>query len=80
MSESGLGGAYWFSATQNGVNCRNVTYIERLGTTPFQKTHGVKKDVWKFRPFGCNLGFTTECNTSGYKLLIKGKGKMLISN
>ncbi len=103
MAESGL----WFNATQNGVNCRNVTYKERLWITPYEKTYGVKKDVSKFRPFGCrtyapeqgqkgertactkgcgfsveaiNLGFTTDCNTSGYKLLIQGTGNILISN
>ena len=27
-----------------------------------------------------NLGLATECNTSGYKLLIKETGKILISN
>ena len=53
MAESGLGGPYWFSATQNGVTCRNVTYKERLGTTQYEKTYGVKKAVSKFRPFGC---------------------------
>ncbi len=108
MAESGLGGPYWFSATQNGVNYRtgNVTYRERpsLGTTPYEKTCGVKKNVSKFRPFGCraymhlnkdqgekwrhapkaveaiNLGFATDCNTRGYKLLMEGTGKILISN
>ncbi len=104
MAESGLGGPYWFSATQNDVTCRNVTYKERLGTTQYEKTYGVKKDVSKFRPFGCraymhlnkdlrekgrhalkaveaiNLGFTTDSNTSEYKLLIEGTNKMVILN
>ena len=53
MSESGLGGPYWFCSTQNGVNCRNVTFKERLGTTPYEKTYGIKKDVSRFKPFGC---------------------------
>jgi hypothetical protein len=103
MTESGLGGAYWFSATQNGVNCRNVTYKERLRTTP-KCIWGEKKNELKFRPFGCrahmhlnkdrrekgrhtlkaveaiNLGFATDCNTSGYKLLIEGTGKKVNSN
>ncbi len=46
MAESGLGGPYWFSATHNGVTCRNVTYKERLGTTPYEKTYGVEKKVY----------------------------------
>jgi hypothetical protein len=27
-----------------------------------------------------NLGFATDCNTSGYKIYIEGTGKILISN
>ncbi len=45
MAESGLGSPYWFSATQNGVTCRNVTYKECLGTTQYEKTNGVKKGI-----------------------------------
>ena len=104
MAESGLGGPYWFCSTQNGVNCRNVTFKELLDTTPYEKTYGIKKDVSRFKPFGCraymhlnkdrrekgrhapkaveaiNLGFALDSNTSGYKLLIEGTGKVLISN
>ena len=53
MAESGLGGQHWSCSTQNGVNCRNVTFKERLGTTPYEKTYGIKKDVSRFKPFGC---------------------------
>ena len=104
MAESGLGGPLWFSATTHGVNCRNATFKKRIGTTPHEKIFGVKKDVSKFRPFGCraymhmnkdrrekgrhapkaieviHLGFATDCITSGYKFLIEGTGKHLISN
>ena len=86
------------------MNCRNVTFKERLGTTPHERMFGVKKDVSKFRPVGCrvyvhlnkerrakgrgapkavegvNLGLATDCNTSGYKVLIEETGKILISN
>ena len=55
MAESGMGGQFWFSATMNGVNCRNATYKKRLGTTPHEKVYGTKKDVSKFRPFGCRV-------------------------
>ena len=104
MAESGLGGQFWFSATMHGVNCRNATFKERLGTTPHEKLYGRKKDVSRFRPYGCrgymhlnkerrgkgrgapraveviNLGLATNCNTSGYKLLVEETGKILISN
>jgi hypothetical protein len=55
MAESGLAGRYWFSAVNHhdGKNCRNVTFKYRLGTTPYARIYGVKKDVSKFRPFGC---------------------------
>ncbi len=36
MAESGMGGRFWFSATMNGVNCRNVTYKKHLGITPHE--------------------------------------------
>ncbi len=87
----------------HGVSCRNTTYKERLVTTPHEKWYGMKKDVSRFRPYGCrgymhnkeqrakgrgvpralevlNLGLATDCNTSGYKLLIEETGKRLISN
>ena len=55
MAESGMGGQFWFSATMDGVNCRNATYKKRSGTTPHEKVYGTKKDVSKFRPFGCRV-------------------------
>ena len=53
MAESGLGGPLWFSATTHSVNCRNAIFKKRIGTTPHENIFGVKKDVSKFRPFGC---------------------------
>ena len=50
MAESGLGGPFWFCATAQGVNCRNATFKERLGTTSHERMFEVKKDVPKFRP------------------------------
>ena len=88
----------------HGVNCRNATFKERLGTTPHEKLYGRKKDVSRFRPYGCrgymhlnkerrgkgrgapraveviNLGLATDCNNSGYKLLVEETGKILTSN
>ena len=47
MAESGLGEQIWFSATRTmyGVNCRNATYKERLGTTQREKLYVKKTDV-----------------------------------
>ena len=53
MAESGLGGPLWFYATTHGMNCRNATFKKRIGTPPHEKLYGIKKDVSKFRPFGC---------------------------
>jgi hypothetical protein len=53
MTESGLAGRYWFSVVNHGKNCRNFTAKYRLGTTPYARLHGMKKDVSKFRPFEC---------------------------
>jgi hypothetical protein len=52
MAESGWAGRFWFSAVNHGKNCRNVTFKYRLGTTPYARLYGMKKDVPKFRPFG----------------------------
>ena len=54
MAGSGLGSQFWFSAlaTMHCVNYRNVTFKERLGTTPHEKLYGRKKDVSRFRPYG----------------------------
>jgi hypothetical protein len=53
MAESGLAGRFWFSAATHAKNCRNVTFKQRLGTSPHAKMYGEKADVSKFRPFGC---------------------------
>jgi hypothetical protein len=41
----------WFSATIHGVNCKNTTNKERLGTTPHEKLYPKKKDALLFRPY-----------------------------
>ena len=53
MADSGLGGRFWFASSTHGVNCRNATFNRRVGTTSYEKIFGVKKDLSKFRPFGC---------------------------
>ncbi len=55
MAESGLGGPFWFCASTHGLNCRNVTFKERLGTTPHERMSGVKKDVSNLRQVGCRV-------------------------
>jgi hypothetical protein len=51
--ESGLGGQIWFSAMMAAKDVRNATYKERIGTTSWMYMHGAKRDVSKFRAFGC---------------------------
>ena len=92
------------SAGNHGMNSRNTTFKRRLGTTPHEKIFGIKKDVTKFRPFGCraymhlnkdqrekgkhvpkaveliHLGFATDLNTNGYKFLVEGTTKVIVSN
>ena len=48
MAESGMAGRFWFSASNHAKNCRNVTYKQRIGTTPHAKMYGTKADVSKF--------------------------------
>ena len=53
MVESGLGGQFWFSAAMAAKDARNVTYKERIRMTPYLSMYGKKKDISKFRAFGC---------------------------
>ena len=39
MSESGLGGQFWFSAAIAGKDARNVMYKQRIKTTPWMLIH-----------------------------------------
>ncbi len=49
----GLGGQFWFSAMMAAKDARNATFKERIGSTPWMLMHGRKRDVSKFRAFGC---------------------------
>jgi len=53
MAESGLGGRFWFKAACAGKDARNVTYKQRLGSTPYTCMYGEVKNVSRFRAFGC---------------------------
>ena len=53
MVESGLGGRFWFKSALAAVEARNATYKERIGTTPWRRMHGERRDVSRFRAFGC---------------------------
>ncbi len=53
MVESGLGGQFWFSAAMAAKDARNVTYKERIQKTPHMLMYGAKKDISRFRAFGC---------------------------
>ncbi len=59
--ESGLGGQFWFSAMMAARDARNATYKERIGTTPWVLMHGTKRDVSKFRAFGCRAYDSLMC-------------------
>jgi hypothetical protein len=53
MAQCWLGGKYWSSAATLGKDCWNVAYKERIKNTPWKQLYGEKKDVSKFRQFGC---------------------------
>ena len=42
MTESGLGGRFWFKSAVAGCDARNTTYKEQIGTTPWRT---VKKGI-----------------------------------
>jgi hypothetical protein len=50
--ESGLGGRFWFESALAVVECRNATYKERIGTTPWRRMHGKRHDISNFQSFG----------------------------
>ena len=53
MAGSGLGSPYWFCSATNGKDCRNVTYKNRIKNTPWGLLYNEKRDISKFKPFGC---------------------------
>jgi hypothetical protein len=54
MAESGHGGRFWFRAALAARDASNVTYKERIGTTPWRRMHGEMRDASRFRAaFGC---------------------------
>jgi hypothetical protein len=55
MVESGLGGQFWFSAAMAAKDARNVTYKERIQMTPHMRMYRAKKDISRFRAFGCQV-------------------------
>ena len=58
MTESELGGRFWFKAANSGKDARNVTFKERIGMSPYQAMYGEKKAVSDFRAFGCRAWYT----------------------
>ena len=62
MAESGLAGRFWFRALVSSRDARNVTYHERIKTTPhmlvFGQPKNVKFNVSRFRAFGCRAYMT----------------------
>ena len=53
MAESGMAGRFWFRALVSARDGRNVTYHERIKTTPHKMVFGEPKNVSRFRAFGC---------------------------
>jgi hypothetical protein len=53
IHQSGLYGKSWFSAMCDAKEATNSTYNAALGTTPWFSMYGEKRDLTKFRPFGC---------------------------
>ena len=53
MAESGMAGRFWFRALISARDGRNVTYHERIKTTPHKMIFGESKNVSRFRAFGC---------------------------
>ena len=53
MVESGMGGRFWFKSALAAVEACNATHKERIGTTPWRQMHGERRDVSRFRAFGC---------------------------
>ncbi len=39
MEESGMVGKFWFKAATNGKNCQNVTYKQRINSTPYRELY-----------------------------------------
>jgi hypothetical protein len=54
MVESGLGGQFWFGAAIVAKVVLNVTYNKRIKMTPQRLLYRKKKDIAKFRAFGCS--------------------------
>ena len=65
---SGFCGQFWFSAKITWCELQERHHFkERLGTTQLEKMFGVKKDVSKFRHFGCSgyMHLNNESLTTG---------------
>ncbi len=52
-TELGPGDRFWFKTAIVAVEARISTYKERIGTTPWTRMHGERRDVSLFRAFGC---------------------------
>ena len=52
-TESGVGVRFWFHMLAAAANASNVTYKPRLDSTPHRIVYKAKKDISKFRTFGC---------------------------
>ena len=53
IAESGLGGRFWFKKACVGKDARNVTYRQRLESTPYTCMYCEVKDVSRICTFRC---------------------------
>jgi hypothetical protein len=62
---------------------KDVSKFLPFGRRAYMHLNKVRREKGRHAPKAVeavNLGFATDCNTSGYKLYIEGTGKILISN
>ena len=74
MTESGLGGWFWFKSALFGCDARNAAYKERIGTTPWKLMHGAPSNASKFSVRMQSVGLSQLRETRERKAFAKGCG------
>ncbi len=80
MAQSCMAGRFWFSASTHAKNCRNVTYKQRIGTTPHAKLYGTNADFSKFRPPDAEHICISTKNDVNLESTHQGQSKQFISD
>jgi hypothetical protein len=68
LVESGLGGQFWFRAASMAKDVRNVPRKESIKMTQYMHMYRKKKDISKFRAFGCQAYMYVWPNCHGVRL------------